>query len=47
MMPPIVKAFTGLCLGTVTNLRPSDITMCRPCLMILNPNFSNARTARR
>ena len=36
---PIVKALTGLCLGMVTNRRPSDVTTCLPWRIIANPAF--------
>ena len=45
MMPPIVKALTGLLRGTVTILLPSDITMCLPWRTMRKPAFSRAFTA--
>jgi hypothetical protein len=43
MMPPIVKAFTGLCLGIVRNRTPSVMTACLPpCRAARNPAFSSA-----
>jgi hypothetical protein len=44
-IPPIVKAWIGLCRGIVTWRVPSLITICLPWRMIVNPAFSRARTA--
>ena len=44
IMPPMVKAFTGLWRGIVRMRRPSVITTCLSCRSIRNPTFSKART---